>query len=425
MLPAVLALAGSVPASAPAVDFSSAEWRYFKPIDVPGPPAGEGLVEFVLDREAFRGSAAGQPDLRLVGRGGRETAYRLTVARGRKGRTRVPVKLRDLGHLPGEHTGFVVDLGGDGRLHNEVEILVGDSNFRRETQVEASADARNWYVLQKGTEIFDFTVPERDFSARNARVGYPESAARYLRVRIFDGDEAPLEVTGAEVALARDVPARETPYAPERTIRTEDAAARASVLVLDLGGPGIPTGRLSFRAASSGFHRDVSVAGSDDREDWRRLRDDAEIYSYSTPRFSGERLDVAYPESAYRYYRATIRNRNDRPIRLEGATLHGAERRIVFRARPGEEYALYYGNPNARRPSYDLERILPYLETGDLPAATLGAQRTNPAFAGPRLPWEERYPWAIPSAVAVAMLAVGALLFRVLRQAGKAFPPPD
>ena len=135
-----------------------------------------------------------------------------------------------------------------------------------------------------------------------------------------------------------------------------------------------------------------------------------------------------YPESRHRYYRVTVQNRDNPPLPLEGITLLGVERKVIFQAQPGGNYALYYGNPDALRPSYDLERALPYYETAGLPAATLGAQQANPAFAAPEpptLPWTERYPWLVPAAVSAAGVVVAVLLFGVVRQAKKVLPPPD
>ncbi len=78
-------------------------------------------------------------------------------------------------------------------------------------------------------------------------------------------------------------------------------------------------------------------------------------------------------------------------------------------------YALYYGN--------DLERLLPYLETEDLPVARLGPESLNPQFTVPQPPVSERFPWLITLGVVLAALVVGALLFGVLRQAKNLLPP--
>lgn len=96
-------------------------------------------------------------------------------------------------------------------------------------------------------------------------------------------------------------------------------------------------------------------------------------------------------------------------------------------ARPGAGYTLYYGNTFARAPSYELARLVPYLETDNLPQAQLGPQRADPPAPAPKPAKpaaSEGLPWLIPSAVALAGVVVALLLYGVLRQAKKFLPPP-
>ncbi len=423
----MLAVTGALSAAAVSADFALADWRYLKPVTLPAGLADGELVELTLDRAVFRDSAPGQRDLRLIRNGEEEVAYQLVLAREREEREPVPVKVRDLGYQPGEYTSFVVDVGEGGRLHNEVEISTGSKNFRRETVIESSQDGRTWLVVQEGREIFDFTVEEQNFTARSTLVSYPQSAARYLRVRVISGEEEPLAVTGARVNLREYEPPVETAYRPDVVDRIEDADTQSSILTLDLGSRGIPIHRLVWRTAAVNFHRNVVIEGSDDQENWQWLVQEA-VYSYDTPKFVGQRLHVNFPESSFRYYRVTVRNGDNPPLPLEGIDLLGVERRLIFEARSGGDYALYYGNPEAQRPSYDLERVLPYLETAGLPVAALGGHRDNPAFTPPKppeLPLTERYPWLAPAAVGLAAVSIGALLFTVIRRARKLLPPPD
>ena len=427
MLVALSLAAVLLTATVVSADFSLAHWQFFKPVVLPPSPSAGDLVELTLDREVFRDSAVGQSDLRLIREGDEEVAYQLVLAEGREEREPVPVELRDLGYQPGGYTSFVVDVGEGGRLHNEIEISATGKNFRRQAVIEVSQDAQTWLVVQEGREIFDFTVPGQNFTARNTRIAYPQSGARYLRVRVINGEEEPLEVTGATVSLREYEPPVELAYSPSVISRTEEADTQSSVLILDLGSQGIPTRRLSWRTSAVNFHRNVDVEGSNDMENWQR-RGGAAVYSYDTPKFVGHRLEVDYSESFYRYYRLRIHNRDNPPLALEAINLFGVERKVIFKARPGGDYALYYGNPEARSPSYDLERVLPYFETAGLPVATLGPHQVNPAFTPlnpPELPVTERLPWLMPTGVALAALVVAALLYGVIRQARKVLPPPN
>ena len=89
---------------------------------------------------------------------------------------------------------------------------------------------------------------------------------------------------------------------------------------------------------------------------------------------------------------------------------------------------MYYGHPEADAPSYELERLFPYLVTEDLPKARLGVHTLNPAFtvpATPPAPFTERNPWLFPTIVAIAALFVGAFLTVLVRQLGGNLRPPE
>ena len=405
-------------------DFSFKEWRYSKPVTFPSLLGGEELVEVDLDRHIFEGSAPGQVDLRLVEAGGREVAYQLVVERGGTREESLQGKVRDLGHVPGQHSSFVVDLGRDGQLHNRVKILTGSKNFQRVVRVDGSADAESWAVLREGVKIFDFTVNERSFNARKTEVDYPDSTARYLRVQVINNDEGPLRISGARISSVEEKPAEVAVYDAEIMGITGSAEDNTTVVEVNLGSANVPTNRLALRTSSVNFHRDVSLEGSDDRELWRTVSGGQAIYSYDTAKFTGKQLDLSYPEVTYRYLRATIHNEDNPPLSIDGIEAEGLARRVLFLAQPGETYSLYYGNPDAGPVSYDLANLLPYLDAESPLTGSLGAQTDNPQFTVPKPPFSERFPWLITVGVAAAAAVMALLLYGFLKQAKKSPPPP-
>ena len=403
-------------------DFALTHWQFFKPVVLPPSLAAGQLVELPLDAEVFRETNPGETDLRLIAGSEREVPYQLVIEGERSQREAAPAIIQDIGYVPGAYSSFVADLGGQPVRHNEVEIATDGINFRRAVTVETSADGEVWATVQDDAEIYDFTSADEEFNVHHTRIEYPESTARYLRVRVPAQDVQPLKIDGASVFLYQEAAARETAYLPTSVSTTEDAAAKATGHDLELAA-GIPVSRLSFQADAINFYRQATIEGSEDSKVWQWLAE-GEIYSFDTARFSGSRLDLEFPESRFPYYRLTVANGDDLPVQLTGFTGHGVNRKLLFRPEPGSDYALYYGNPLAVSPTYDLAQALPYLETGDLPFATLGGQQPNRAFSGFDLPLTERLPWLLPAGVGLAALMVAALLYGVVRQARKVLPPP-
>ena len=146
-IPAAL---GTLLLSVARADFALEDWRYFKAIQTSAALDGEELAELALDREVFQQSASGQRDLRVVaGDETGEVAYQLVTKTGRRERTMVGGKVRDLSHVPNRHSSFVVDLAQAGILHNQVEVLTSSQNFQRNVAVEASPDGQSWSLVQE------------------------------------------------------------------------------------------------------------------------------------------------------------------------------------------------------------------------------------------------------------------------------------
>jgi len=404
-------------------EFSLNDWRYSKHISIPAEVTEGELLELPVDEEVFAGAAAGLADLRIIRDEVQEVAYQLVVEKGESQRQSVTVDIQDLGVVPGQHTSFVAVLKGDGTLHNELEILTTSHNFQREVKIEGSNDGDVWSVLQESTQIFDFTPEEREFTAGNTAVRYPESTVRYLRVIIVNGPDEPLNVTGASVFSFEEKEPRQDRYPSAIVERSDDTGDGRSISVIDLGSEGFPSSRLIIQTPDVNFYREVTLDGSNDQIGWVRLTGVGTVYAYDTPKFVGSRLAVDYPESTYRYLRLAIANEDNPPLMVANVRVFGVARRLLFTASPGTSYNLFYGNPDARAPSYDLDRILPYLETEGLPQGVLDRQQENPSFMAPQRPMSERYPWLFPVAVGGAAVVVAILLFGVLRRARSLLPP--
>ena len=409
-------------------DFRGETWPFQKPILIPVDLPEESLVEFVPDREVFASATGSLADLRIIEEGsGREVPYQLLVDRGERRIGSIDVAVRDLSRVPGDFTSFVADMGREGVLHNEIEIHTSSKNFQRGVTIEGSNDRAAWAVLEDDGRIFDFTIEERSFTERLTRVRYPSSTVRFLRVLIEDGEEPPLEIIGARAFFSEELRPQETESQAAIIVREEHSETRQSLLYLDLGARGAPSTRMSIAIPQDNFYRRLTLDGSDDQVVWTPLQQSAAIYSYNTPKFEGADLSVSLPETRFRYYRLTLFNEDDAPLPITDVRFYGFLRRVIFSANSNQSYLLYYGNLQARTPSYDLERVFPFLVTENLPVAQIGRQTQNPVFALPSGPSEsltERLPWLLPSVVALGSLLIGLFLANLFREIKTKLPPP-
>ncbi len=424
--PAVAVAVALVAGSVALADFAAKDWHYFKQVSLPASAGAEILVGVTPDAELYAGAADGINDVRIVDDDTqREVAYKVVISEATKERGNVPANIRDLGYVSDQHTVFTADINQATAIHNAIEILSPTIDVRRKVVVEASDDGSGWIVLEDDQEIFDFTDEKRDFNARKMRISYPQTTLRQLRVRILDAGDDPLEVTGATVSYVTDIPAQFVAYPTTAEPFHENDQRQVSESIVDLGQRGLPSSAVNILTEQTNFFRRVAVESSANQAEWKTLQADGPIYSYDTPKFVGKDITITFPETTDRYLRLTIENEDNPPLSVREIEVSGIARRIVFQVSPGKSYRLYYGNADARQPSYELEHIFPYLTTDTLPQATLGVEVENPEFKEEVLPLTERLPWLLPVTIGIALAAVGAILLRVLVQARKVLPPPS
>jgi len=420
----IVFLFSAVPAGA---DFEIKNWRYEKTIQLPR-LSRTGLVELSFDEEVFANASQGLRDVRILDSNGQETPYKLVVERKAVERASLTGRVLDKSFIPGEYSFFVIDLGQAGLFHNQVDIRSSSLNFRREAIVEASNDAKTWSVVNRKAIIYDYTDAEAGLKARNTRIKYPESTKRYLRIKVINKDEEPLNISGAAVFYEKATLATAVSYSATIIEQSIDEERRASRLVLDLGSSGLPNNSLSIQTSSSNFQRDIGIEGSNDKEKWNIVKSRDVIFAFRTPKFTGSKFNVGYPENTYRYLRLTIFNRDNPPLNIQGVNVSGVLRTLVFEVNPALSYKLFYGNPDARYPQYDIERYFQYLETENLHKATLVAGIANPLFeekVPPPPPVTDRFPWLLPVVIGVAALILLVPLIRLIKQARNVLPPPE
>jgi hypothetical protein len=392
-------------------DFNLKDWAKWREIAIPDKtaPGDYALVE--LDGPVFAGAQAGLDDLRVVDEGGVEVPSKVIVERDDAREEVRQRQMLDPVLAPDGRSSFALDLGADAQRHNRLRLETASRNFSRRVTIDASADNRAWALLRGDGYIFDFS---RDTTARFLTIDYPLSTQRYLRVTVWNHQEKPVEITGASVSFVTEKTARLKLLPAALVSRSEDAKLRASVLALDLHHPW-PSTRLELQMAASNFHRRVEIEGSRTQQSWTRVGG-GEIFTIEIDRVKRQQLQIDYREAQFRYLRVKIFNYDDQPLKLDEARVYGSPRYLLFRREAGKSYRLFYGNPAAAAPRYDLAQLSPYLQIEQLSKLTLTAERGVEAAAPRAEPWLERQPLWLWATLALATAVLGTLIYRLAKQ---------
>jgi hypothetical protein len=399
-------------------DFNKTEWEYRSPVS-----GFSGSPEFsVLEipSEVFGRVHAGLSDLRVIA-DGEEVPFVISVEKESESVEYYTTRIFNKTFSPGGDTMFAVDLGKEGLLHNRLTINISSENFRRIVTVEGSNDQATWRFLTDRGQIYDYTVRDiKPLKATDTSVSYPEATFRYLRITIRDVGESPLAVYGVQIERRTKTAAEEIMYDPSVEV-AESAADRATDIILDLSVSGLPHRRGIIKTSDVNFNRAIFIYTGDNKNDWQLLTQQA-IYRIQTPKFNGELLSFSYPETNRRYVKISVLNRDDRPIRIDGVSLFGLARKIIFRYDPAKTFYLYYGNVAARSPQYDLGLFSRYLDTANLNRLSLGSSEKNPDFIAPIPPKEpltERLPYLLSITLGIVVAILAFLLLRLFLKPGQ------
>jgi len=387
--------------------FDSSAWQYRQPFRVPVP---DQITTLDLDRAIYPRSRADLGDLRVV-RNGLEIPYVIQTLDGKVEQTETEPRVINRGVVPGAAVQFTMDLGSHPSRHSRLRILSGARNFRNRVRIETSDNNSFWTVVRDDGYIFDFS--QGDFHADVMTVDYPPSTMRYVRATVF-GFDKPTDVTGARSLFHQDTPADRDIVSTLLPIRTEDPKTRTSLLVLDLALPNIPHDRIRIDTGTLSFHRAVELEYSDDGKDWRVL---TRGVLYQVP---GEQsLSISFRERRERFMRLRIFNGDNAPVPVPRVYAETLRRVMKMPPYPQGDYMLYFGNPKARPPEYDLGAILARQAPGPETSAQAEKWAPNPAYIPPpgeAKPWTDRYPGLLYGILGLAILVMGFVTIRLMRK---------
>jgi hypothetical protein len=117
-----------------------------------------------------------------------------------------------------------------------------------------------------------------------------------------------------------------------------------------------------------------------------------------------------------------LRHADDKPLAVRSIAVESILRRVIFPVNAtGGDYWLYYGNPNAKTPSYDLPMVLARSSVESASTVNASAEETNAGYLPPpppTVPFSDRYPAVLYTVLAGAVVGLGYLTLRFLQKAG-------
>lgn len=213
------------------------------------------------------------------------------------------------------------------------------------------------------------------------------------------------------IALAAPSPASEPKLARKGT----------TLLAVELPEAGLPEARLVLETPSRVFEREVELYADDDGKERTppRLLASAR-WVHALPERPAPALTIALPPVPARRLFLLVHDGDNAPLPIASARLLLPSWRLRF-FHPGAPLQLLYGARDVSAPRYDLALLAPRLRSAPAREVELGGATVD---AGPPPAQGQQGRTAFWIALAVAVVALLALLAKLLSKGGDTQPPP-
>jgi hypothetical protein len=388
-------------------DFSSRNWEYKKEIAVVD---GGRVANVKIDAETYNHSKDDLSDLRIVNNEGKEVPYKLEILESTKEMIRFEPRLYNLSNIPSEFTEFYLDMGENSETINKLHIVTPDKNFRRKVEIFGSDDSKKWYKIRDDAYIFNFHTD--DYTSALTDLNFADTRRRYLKIIIWNEKEKPLEIEECWVYRQKIFKAQMDQIPFKMISRIENEEKKRTEIILDFVYNNIPKNEISLNFDSPGYHRSVCAFESTDSEDWRYLGSGV-IYRFD----EGNRNNIInLGEARDKYLKILIYNQDDRPLKIEDISAFGNQRLIYFPVEKNKQYFLFYGNPDARRPTYEFEKLLPHVESKKSVMVLLEKEQHNEDYSRVIEVLKEDQQFIIWPMVTFVIVALGFLIIKSIKR---------
>ncbi len=413
-----------------AADFTLGKWAYSRDIIVPNSNAPDEYATIELDGQVYEHAPTSLNDLRIIDDRGIEVA---SMVQQISSEVHAPLQAKIINHQVEKGRSIYTVDAGETDNYNGLQISTESRNFSRRVTVEGSNNGV-WEMLRDDGYVMDFS---RDETAQSLKVNFKSTSYRYLRVTIFDKNEAPLSISSIELIPTQQLIHSPSFLSSEIISQTQDARLRATVITVKVDHSKMPSSQVEFFPQNTdlrlnlpaynvdipgdhiSFHRRVEIESCISTPKNNDLRCNSitsgNIFDINIDRVKARNLTIEYTEAHSGLLRIKIYNYDDQPLKIRGVKVSGYPRLLLFKREAGRSYKLMYGNEKATSPQYDLAQLSAYLKTTNLTKLQLGNETKLELISEIKTAESPRNPIWLWSVIVIAVGFLGALIYRLAK----------
>jgi hypothetical protein len=265
------------------------------------------------------------------------------------------------------------------RRLNNISLLIGNADVRKEVKLSGSDNREDWYVLKERDLLY--AINNRESTAEVKLLDFPLSDYRYFRLQLNDSTSAPLNILQAGYYDTYTEAGKYTAIPVQQIIRTDSGSTKSTYIRLQFAQPVYPE-QLEFTVVSPQlYHRQAQIEfqGPEEAQQRRRKRrkqrEQQQLRLIPFVLSSNAPAVVDLPREQVQELTIIIQNGDNQPLEIGTIKALQLNRYLVADLSPEETYTLRFGNSKMEAPSYDLRHF-----QDSIPATTQVVQTREPTL---------------------------------------------
>lgn len=264
---------------------------------------------------------------------------------------------------------YYITFSNSGYKVNYLELTFQEKNYFGTVKIEGSNDRKKWFELAKDEKVFAVQNAREQYAS--SIINFPLTDYSFLRLTIASTDK--ITFSSAAFRLDEINPGSFDDIATSFSVRTDKKSKRTIIDVKLSDYRPVSNVTLEIQQQND-FYRQITVETLVDSTKTERgwIKNYQTISGNLITSFKANQFSI--PFTLTNRLRMTIENYDNPPLKISGIRLNGA--RVQLRAKMKTENSyLFYGNPQAFKPNYDIEHFKDKVPL-QMAEASLGPEET-------------------------------------------------
>jgi hypothetical protein len=366
----------------------------------------------VLPEEIFDKVSSDFNDIRIFGvtksNDTIEASYMLQLKKEKVVRTEVDFELLNTTHNK-QGFYFTLEVPTEEPI-NQLMLNFNQDNFDWPLSLEGSQNQQEWFSIVNDYRILSIKNPETNYQF--TKVTFPNTKYRFFRIHVKS--KVKPDLSYAKIARNKVTNGSFNQYTINKIESFEDKEQKLTIMEVSLKAP-VPVSSIKIDIKNTfDYYRPISISYLADslktEQGWKYRYQQLTSGTLS----SMDKNEFAFASTILQKLKIRIQNQDNTPLSINTITAKGYVHELVARFTEPATYFLSYGNKQAIKPSYDIERFTSKIPN-KLVALNVGKEQLvvkNKVFANEPLFKNKNWLWAL---MVIIIVVIGWFSIKMIR----------